>query len=287
MNLEFRHVDVFTRRPYTGNSLAVFPNACGLSTEQMLRITQELRHFEAIFLEPTDDAGVVRARVFDLFEELPFAGHPVIGAAAVLHHTMAPEPSRSWRVELPSKTVSIATRRTSSGYFGMLDQGAPEFSGTVRCTDSIARAFGLEPADLHADLPLEVVSTGLRYLIVPVAAGVLHRARIARDITGELRGVGAQFAVLLDETMLEVRHWNNDGVIEDVATGSAAGAIGAYRLRHGLARGGENFVLNQGRFTGRPSTLRVLPEGVPERVDRVCVGGDVALVGRGILEAAP
>lgn len=287
MNLEFRHVDVFTRRPYAGNSLAVFPDARGLSANQMLRITQELRHFEAIFLEPTADEGVVRARVFDLFEELPFAGHPVIGAAAVLHHSMTPEQSRSWRVELPSKTVSIATRRTPSGYFGMLDQGKPEFCGMVHCADSIARAFGLERADLHADLPLEVVSTGLRYLIVPVAAGVLHQARIARDITADLRAVGAQFAVLLDESMLEVRHWNNDGVIEDVATGSAAGAIGAYRLRHGLARSGETFVLNQGRFTGRPSTLRVLPEGGPERVDRVSVGGDVALVGRGVLEVAP
>ena len=85
MNLDYSHVDVFSRVPFGGNSLPVFPDAADLTAEQMLRITQEMRHFEAIFLQPTDQPGTVRARIFDLFEELPFAGHPIIGAAAVLH----------------------------------------------------------------------------------------------------------------------------------------------------------------------------------------------------------
>ena len=100
--------------------------------------------------------------------------------------------------------------------------------------------------DLAADLPMEVVSTGLRYLIVPVRPGALARARITQDITGLLHGANAQFAVLLDESAVEVRHWNNDGIIEDVATGSAAGTIGAYRLRHGMVCGGDTFILQPG-----------------------------------------
>ena len=80
MNLAYVHVDVFSHTPYSGNSLPVFLDASDLSTEQMPRITQEMRHFEAIFLAPTDHDHTVRARVFDLFEELPFAGHPLIGA---------------------------------------------------------------------------------------------------------------------------------------------------------------------------------------------------------------
>ena len=287
MLLEYSHVDVFSQRPYAGNSLPVFLDSRGLSTRQMLRITQELRHFETIFLESTDDPSVVRARVFDLFGELAFAGHPIIGAAAVLHHSLGREKRRDWRVELSSKTVAITTTRTPTGYFGMLDQGRPEFLGPVAVAEWMTSAFGLKPDNLHPELPLEVVSTGLRYLIVPVVRGVLDRARIARDITEELRSVGAEFAVLLDEAALEIRHWNNDGIIEDVVTGSAAGTVGAYRLRHGLAPAGEVFMLNQGRFTGRPSTLRVQPEGTGEQVDCVKVGGDVALVGRGILEARP
>jgi len=287
MLLEYSHVDVFSQRPYTGNSLPVFADSRGLSARQMLQITKELRHFEAIFLEPTHDPTLVRARVFDLFEELAFAGHPIIGAAAVLHHSANQGARRDWTVELPTKTVTVTTERTATGYFGLLDQGKPDFLGTVAAANWIAEVFSLEPGDLHAELPLEVVSTGLRYLIVPVAPGALARARIERDITDRLISVGAQFAVLLDESAREVRHWNNDGILEDVATGSAAGTIGAYRLRHGLTRGGEVFVLNQGRFTGRPSTLRVRPEGTRECVDRVEVGGDVAFVGRGILDARP
>jgi trans-2,3-dihydro-3-hydroxyanthranilate isomerase len=287
MRLDYRHVDVFSQRPYGGSSLPVFLDSRGLSTSQMQQITQELRHFEAIFLEPTDDRSHVRARVFDLFEELAFAGHPIIGAGAVLHHLSGNGGRCEWRVELPSKTVTITTERTPSGYFGMLDQGRPEFLGPVAAADWIAQAFGLDSGDLHPELPLEVISTGLRYLIVPVVPEALNRARLAQDITERLRSAGAQFAVLFDESALEVRHWNNDGIIEDVATGSAAGTVGAYRLRHKLARGGEVFVLNQGRFTGRPSALRVQPEGACNRVEGVKVGGDVALVGRGVLEARP
>jgi hypothetical protein len=87
MNLEYIHMDVFSRTAYSGNSVPVFLNASGLTSSQMLTLTQELRHFEAIFLEPTMASNTVRTRVFDLFEELPFAGHPIIGAAAALHHT--------------------------------------------------------------------------------------------------------------------------------------------------------------------------------------------------------
>lgn len=287
MSLEYLHMDVFSRAPYRGNSLPVFLDASGLNAEQMLCLTQELRHFEAIFLEPTPQANMVRARVFDLCEELPFAGHPVIGAAVALHHTSGRVEPQTWRIELPGKAVSITTERTEYGYTGLLDQGMPEFLGVVPERDLFARAFDILSDDLYPDFPLEVVSTGLRYLILPVRPGALEHARIRNDITELLRGVNAQFAVLFDATALEIRHWNNDGLLEDIATGSAAGTIGAYALRHGLVRSGKLFILKQGRFTGRPSILRVQPEGTPAVVQTVRVGGDVVLVGRGMLEVLP
>jgi trans-2,3-dihydro-3-hydroxyanthranilate isomerase len=287
VNLAYSHVDVFSRFPFGGNSLAVFPDAENLRAEQMLRITQEMRHFEAIFLLPTDQPATFRARIFDLFEELPFAGHPIIGAAAVLHKRSGAGAAQSWRFQLPSKTVEVSTEITRGGYSGWLNQGAPEFMGTVDDSARVAHAFNLAPDDLDADLPMEVVSTGLRYLIVPVRSGALARARISRDITELVHGANAQFAVLLDESAVEVRHWNNDGIIEDVATGSAAGTIGAYRLRHGMARGGQTFTLHQGQFTGRPSELRVRPEGSANHVETVNVGGDVSVVGHGMIEALP
>jgi len=284
--IHYHHVDVFTTRPFGGNSLPVFIDA-GLSAEQMLRVTRELRHFEAVFVERTHTAFTVRARVFDLLEELPFAGHPLIGAAAVLHALTGSDAAQTREVQLTGRAVSITTERTASGWYGMLDQGAPEFLGAVAAPVAIAAAFSLDPGDLHPALPAQVISTGLRYLVLPVRPGVLERARVVRDLTPLLAAVGAQFAVLFDAAALEIRHWNNDGVVEDVATGSAAGCIGAYRFAHGDARAGESFVLHQGRFAGRPSRLRVQPEGTAARPRTIKVGGDVAWVGRGTLEAQP
>lgn len=287
MTLAYSHVDVFSPVAFGGNSVPVFTDAGDLTAAQMLTITQELRHFEAIFLKPTDEPNAVGARIFDLFTELPFAGHPIIGAAAVLHRCSGAGDAQTWRFQLLSKTVEVTTERAGGHYSGWLNQGRPEFLGTVDDREAIARALSLTPADLDDDLPMDVVSTGLRYLIVPVRAGVLARARIAHDITDLLQTVGAQFAVLLDESGVEVRHWNNDGIVEDVATGSAAGTIGAYRLRHGLVGAGTQFTLNQGRYTGRPSQLRVRPEGSRGDVATVYVGGDVSFVGQGVIEAVP
>jgi PhzF family phenazine biosynthesis protein len=205
----------------------------------------------------------------------------------VLHRQAGQAGPQTWTIELATKTVTVNTDRSEGGYYGLLDQGTPEVLAPLDRRDALPEAFGLSHSDLHPELPPQVVSTGLRYLIVPVASGALGRARIRRDITPLLSSIGAQFAVLFDEAALEIRHWNNDGIVEDVATGSAAGTIGAYRLRHGLARGGETFILHQGRYVGRPSALRIQPEGTAESIRTVKVGGDVALVGHGTLDVLP
>ncbi len=286
--LSYVHVDVFSPRPYGGNSLAVFPDARGITGDQMLRITQELRHFEAIFLEPARADGAVPARVFDLEEELPFAGHPIIGAAGVLHRAAKETGTVIHRFALGDRIVSVET--AASGELtvrGTLDQGRPAFGVEAKNRDEIAAVLSLVQDDLDAALPLAVVSTGLRYLVVPVRPDVLPRTRITTDLGPLLAAHEADYAVLLDEVALEVRHWVNDGTLEDVATGSAAGCIGAYRLRQGRAVPGRTFMLSQGRFAGRPSALEVTPHGTPDDVTRIEVGGDVAFVGIGTLERLP
>ncbi|MFJ2900617.1 PhzF family phenazine biosynthesis protein [Streptomyces sp. NPDC087218] len=286
--LHYRHVDVFAGKAFTGNSLAVFPDDPGLSAAQMLRITQELRHFETIFLRGNDESQDVTARVFDLFEELDFAGHPVLGAAAVLHERDGGRGPQRRTLHLVGRTVEVTTWRTATGYHAELDQGAPEFLATVPAEDraEIAAALNL-PTRALADLPLCVVSTGLPYLIVPVVAG-LAEARIVRSDFAELVGrYGAQFAYVLDIEALEGRHWNNDGVLEDVATGSAAGCVGAYLALHRVVPVEEELTLGQGRFTGRPSRLTVLPQGRPDALHNIRVGGDVSMVARGTLDTLP
>lgn len=285
--IEYLHVDVFTPRAYAGNSLPVFIEPDGLDAGQMLAITQELRHFESVFIQSAGRPNLYRARIFDLITELPFAGHPIIGAAAALHHTSSAGSDADWTFELAQRTVTVATTRTPSGFAATLDQGPAILGGTCANRAEIAQAFDLREDDIDPALPIEVISTGLSYLIVPVVSGALERARITHDITDLVSSVGAQFAVLLDEDALEIRHWNNDGIVEDIATGSAAGTVGAYRLRHCGARSGETFTLDQGRFVGRPSRIEVQPNGVPNAIHSVKVGGNVAIVGRGVLEARP
>jgi PhzF family phenazine biosynthesis protein len=291
--LEYVHLDVFAPAPYSGNSVTVFPNAAGLGARQMARITAEMRHFESIFLVAEGAADTVRARVFDLLEELRFAGHPVLGAAVALHDAAPNGPSeRTWTVRLPARTVQVETVRTELGYLAWLSQGPAEVVGRLpgERRAEFAAALGLTEADLAPDFPLEVVSTGLRYLIVPVV-GALARARIVRaDFAELLATVGAEFAYLLDvanPAHLEGRHWNNDGVVEDVATGSGAGCVGAYALRNGLARADSAFTLHQGRLVGRPSEIVVRAEGSAAAVTNVVVGGPVTPVGRGCLTALP
>ncbi|MFF0304784.1 PhzF family phenazine biosynthesis protein [Streptomyces sp. NPDC004562] len=286
--MRFLHVNVFSDVPYGGNSLAVFPDATGLDPAQMLRITQELRHFESVFLLPWNaDAGPgFQARVFDLSEELDFAGHPVIGAAAVLHHLAGMGGPVDWKLELKARTVRVKVRQDGKSYEGVLDQGPASFLGEPEI-EGLASWFDLEAPDLHPGLRPQVVSTGLRYLIVPVRPGLLHRARIRFDLTEPLRQVGAQFAYLLDADELEGRHWNNDGILEDVATGSAAGCVAAYLRRHGRLAAEETVTLRQGRHMGRPSSMSIGAYDIGPQRHGVTVGGHVSLVAEGQLMELP
>ena len=145
MNLDYSHVDVFSQSPFGGNSLPVFLDARGLSAQQMLRITQELRHFEAIFLEQTSRPDTFRARIFDLFDELPFAGHPIIGAAAVMHRRSGTYGAQNWLFQLPGTTVEITTEVTAGHYFGLLDQGEVFVIGFVKRRHAATARHALVP----------------------------------------------------------------------------------------------------------------------------------------------
>jgi PhzF family phenazine biosynthesis protein len=288
--MDFQHVDVFAGAPFMGNSLTVFLSSGTLATSQMLAITQEFRHFESIFLQSAMDESRWRARVFDLSEELGFAGHPVMGAAAVLHDHFGADTARRWTIELPAKTVTVRTTRDGTVFRATLDQGSPEYGHSVTgaAAAPILDGIGLSAADLVPGLEPAVISTGLRYLVIPVSAAALARAAItARDFADRLAAVGAQFAYLLDPDGLEGRHWANDGSTEDIATGSAAGTVGAYLARAGRAVLNQPFTLHQGRFAGRPSQIQVEPRGCAGEIARILVGGQVALVAKGALRSLP
>jgi PhzF family phenazine biosynthesis protein len=295
--LEYRQVDVFTREALSGNGLAVFPEAGGLAPETMQLITQEMRQFESIFLVPTAaEAHRVQARVFTMEEELPFAGHPVLGAACVLHERLyyvgdAGE-REAWTLELPVGPVQVSTIRREGWYEATMDQGQPQFGATLdaEMVSRVLAALNLKESDLYPGLPLEVVSTGLPYLLAPLADGLERAAIVQPGFEALLATVGAKFVYVLHVAAREGRTWDNDGRVEDVATGSAAGPAGAYLVRHGLASPNEEITLHQGRFLGRPSEIRVQIEGAAGdagdagEIAAVYVTGDVRMVARGVFE---
>ena len=284
-SLHFGHVDVFARQPLSGNGLSVFFLEQELSASLMLRLTQEMRQFESIFLSPTADPTRFCARIFTMEEELGFAGHPIIGAAAALHTRHFQDVSEV-RLHLmtPEKNIPVVSRRVDGVYFAEMDQGKAAHLGMVDPGryDELLAALNLSHSDLAETLPLKVVSTGLPYLIVPVKAGLERAAIQVPNFESLLAEIGAKFVYVLDVNEFEGRTWDNDGRIEDIDTGSAAGPAAAYLVNHGLAAEDTAIRINQGRFVGRPSEMLVTVRTGDH--PGISVSGQVCFVGQGILE---
>jgi len=285
LDLGYRHVDVFSRRALQGNGLVVVLDAEQLPATVMQELTREVRQFETAFLTGVDLPGrSVRLRIFTAEEELDFAGHPVLGAAAVLHTLLpAPDAEEHWALAVAQRTVQVRTRGADRWVDATMDQGVaalgPPIAGDL--AEAYRDALNLAPGQLHPALPMQVASTGLPYLIVPVQRG-LDRARISHpDFEGLLEASGAKFVYVLDPDRPEGRTWDNAGRVEDVATGSAAGPAAGYLLHHGVHPAGQPLLIHQGQFTGRPSTIEVRPG--PD--GRLWVGGPVAPVAAGRFHA--
>jgi trans-2,3-dihydro-3-hydroxyanthranilate isomerase len=165
-----------------------------------------------------------------------------------------------------------------------LNAGAPSFEPVdLAVVAELMVAIGLTSEDSVNDLPPELASTGLRYLVLPVSADALARARIRRDIGPLLHRLGAEYLVLVDPQGLEQRHWTNDGRLEDCATGSAASVVGPWLVRHGRVAAGATLRLRQGRFTGRGSELLSRVQGTAQSISASWLGGQVRAVASGRL----
>ena len=283
--MKYFHVDVFSGRSLAGNGLAVVFPDCEIESSTMLEIAREFKQFETSFIYPVRD-GVFPVRIFTVDEELPFAGHPMLGSAAMIHRQFFAGDARAAIsvslgdriVQLESLRVQSGGSRSRCGYSVTMNQGKPDFIARIDRSHAskIAESLGLSADDIDDRYPLETVSTGLSYLLVPLKSG-LDRARISRpDFESFLSSFGAKFAYLFDPEKLECRTWDNAGSVEDVATGSAAGPLCAYLVKNGYCAEGERISLSQGRFAGRPSKI----EGVVKN-NSVFISGEVALFAAG------
>jgi trans-2,3-dihydro-3-hydroxyanthranilate isomerase len=295
--LSMVQVDVFTDRALTGNSLAVFLDGCGLSSEQMQALAREMNLSETTFILPGDAAAEkdrgVRVRIFTVQEELPFAGHPTLGTAFVLRgQTGAPE----IRLDLNAGTVPVrfseerVNEESEQPVFGEMTQKNPEF-GAIHEVEAVARLTGLSAADFDPSAPIQTVSTGLPYTIAALRSlQTLQNLRL--DLRGSAeylaRGGGKFFYFVCRETVdpkarLHARMIFYGG--DDPATGSAAGCCSAWMVAHGVAASDERVLIEQGLEVHRPSRIFVRATKQDNRQDNhvanVRVGGNCVEVLRG------
>jgi len=296
--LRFVQVDVFTETPFCGNPLAVILDGQGLTGEQMQAIAREMNLSETTFiLPPTDAAAQAKVRIFTPQLELPFAGHPVVGTSYVLAtEGPIPRPQGSFeiRLELGAGVLPVEIACINSVVTQVtMTQRTPQFLAILPPDDvaQLARGLGLDPQDIvRTGLPAQLVSTGLPQLMVPV--GSLAAVQAINLELGHLHTICERYDthgiyVFTRETVTGNAHIHTRlfaplvGVLEDPATGSASGALGAYLVQHQVF-GGDAAVVRleneQGYELGRPSRIFIEVERRGSTISRVRVGGRVVKV---------
>ena len=287
----FYIVDVFAEEKYAGNQLAVFREAKALSRAEMQQIAKEMNYSETAFILSEEKRnGGYDVRIFMPQEEVPFAGHPALGTAYVIQHEIIRKPIQM--IILNLKIGQIPVRFNYRGKqidILWMKQMNPTF-GQIFDPEPISQVLSLNKKEIDDRFPIQEVSTGLPFIIVPLKnLDTLRQTRVARDKYFELVKDTQAKAILIFCT--ETYNQQNDlnvrvfadyyGVPEDPATGSANGCLAGYLVKHGYF--GENRInirVEQGYKIGRPSLLLLRAEDKEGKID-VSVGGKVVMIAKG------
>ena len=289
VRLPYVNVDVFTANPLEGNQLAVYTDAGSLSTEQMQRIAKEMNYSETTFVmkrsaQETKEKGH-RVRIFTVNEELPFAGHPTLGTTWVLRGNSG---TREIVLDLNVGRVPVCFSEMEGKPFGEMTQRNPEF-GQVHPAEEVASAIGLQLEEIASDVPIHSVSTGMMFVVVPIA-----RLKTLQHLTLDLKRAqeyldktdGKFFYFVCRETVdpkarLHARMLFYNG--EDPATGSAAGCAASWMAKYGVAKSDERVLIEQGIEMQRPSRIFVRADKNDNEIVNVRVGGQAVEVAHGEL----
>ncbi len=267
MERRFYTLDVFTTTRFEGNPLAVITDGDGLSDNAMLAIAREMNLSETVFVQkPTEDTALARLRIFTTREELKLAGHPVIGTWFLLAE-LGVVPAQEGGVHVSQQTgagvlpVEIRFKEGRPQRVTMTQMEA-KFRPAKPNKKALAAALGLAPKDFDSKLEPEFVSTGLFNLMVPLKSRAAL-SKIQMNMTALRKVIGKNGAMAYCFTT----NGGNGKVFtrgmlpweqyEDAATGSAAGSLGAYLVRHGKLSAGHTLNILQGEEMGRPSHIEV------------------------------
>lgn len=277
-------VDVFADRALEGNQLAVVTDTGDLTSEQMQALARETRLSETTFvLSKEDAAGPTRVRIFTVNEELPFAGHPTLGTAYVLHRRQ-----KNAKVVLNLNVGLVPVVFTDRGgrSFGEMTQRDPEF-GETYAREEIALAIGIPVDEISSDVPIQCVSTGMPFAMVPIRSlDVIRRMNPSwASIANFVERRQAKFLYFVSrETVdpnatLHARMFFYGG--EDPATGSAAGCCTGWAVAHGVLAPEKHGLIEQGFEMLRPSKIYIRGSLEQGTVKNVRVGGFCVEVAHG------
>lgn len=276
--------DVFTDRPLAGNQLAVFADEGPLPDLLMQAIALEMNLSETVFLAAPRDGGDARVRMWSTVTELDFAGHPLLGTAAIIADRRR-EDEVELRVETNVGMVPVTTRRHSRGRFTTwMDQPLPKIAlASTESTGQLLDVLGLT----GSVLPVTLYDAGIRHLYV-----MAHSPEAVLGIVPNHPALGAVvggdhvnvFALTGPARAVTRMFSPYDKVPEDPACGSAAGPLAAHLVRHGIIESGAEITLSQGEAVGRPSTLYAVAHADGDAIRSIRVGGGVCLIGGGKLD---
>ena len=288
--LPFIQFDVFTSLPLQGNPLAVFSDGHGLNDEEMQAIAREMNLSETTFIFPRDASTErkrgTRVRIFTVQEELPFAGHPTLGTAFALRGDSG---ANQIRLDLNVGTIPVEFNESpGQPAFGEMTQTDPIF-GQVHDRQKIAEVTGIPLEDIDPEVPIQTVSTGVPFTILPIRSlEAIRRLQINQQLASEyLAASGGKFFFCVSReavdpaARLHARMLFYNG--EDPATGSASGCAAAWLVEHGVAEPDEQVLIEQGVEMKRTSRIFVRASRRNDRVVNVRVGGNVVEVLRGEL----
>ena len=266
MEHRFYTLDVFTTTRFEGNPLAVFTDGDSLSDDQMQAIAREMNLAESVFVQkPSDERALARLRIFTTREELRLAGHPVVGTWFLLAE-LGVVPAQEGGVHVMQETkagiLPVEIRfKDGRPQRVTMTQTEAVFRPVKFKKTSLARSLGLSPKDFDPHLDPECVSTGIFNLMVPLrsraALGKIAMNMFElRKLLGKNTTMAYCFALggngkVFSRGMLP---WE---IYEDPATGSAAGSLGAYLVKHGKLTPGHTLSILQGEEMGRPSHIEV------------------------------
>lgn len=292
-SLKFYTVDVFALTKYTGNQLAVFTNAEGLTKDEMQSIAREVNYSETTFImsqQPVD--GGYNVRIFTPEYELPFAGHPTLGTAFVLQQEIIKQSIEKVILNLGVGQIPVKFDSNDSDNVNLwMQQKAPSFDQIFR-VEAIAEILKLEIDEIDTRYPIQAVSTGIPFIIVPLKTlASLKRIKVNQDKYSQLiSGIDAKCILVFcpetyhPENQLNLRVFCDYlGVPEDPATGSANGCLAGYLVKYSYFGKNEiNLRVEQGYEIKRPSLLLLKScISAPGEAIEVHVGGKVIMVAKG------